>query len=150
LFGSTWVVNSIVFAAILVMILLSNLYVLAFRPRRLWPYGALLAASLLVNAVVPLAGFLALSGVAKTIGSCVLTFVPIFFAGVIFASAFRDSRRPDVDFGSNVGGVILGGLTEYLSLVVGFNALLFIALGFYGLAALFARRAPAAIATAGA
>ena len=33
LFGSTWVVNSIVFFAILVMILLSNLYVLAVRPR---------------------------------------------------------------------------------------------------------------------
>ena len=50
LFGSTWVVNSIVFFAILVMILLSNLYVLAVRPRRLWPYYALLIAALLVNA----------------------------------------------------------------------------------------------------
>ena len=40
LFGSTWVVNSIVFFAILVMILLSNLYVLAVRPRRLGPYYA--------------------------------------------------------------------------------------------------------------
>ncbi len=33
LFGSTWMVNSIVFFAILTMILLSNLYVLAIRPR---------------------------------------------------------------------------------------------------------------------
>ena len=38
LFGATWMVNSIVFFAILTMILLSNLYVLAVRPRRLWPY----------------------------------------------------------------------------------------------------------------
>ena len=43
LFGATWMVNSIVFFAILTMILLSNLYVLAVRPRRLWPYYALLA-----------------------------------------------------------------------------------------------------------
>ena len=42
LFGSTWMVNSIVFFAILTMILLSNLYVLAARPRRLWPYYLLL------------------------------------------------------------------------------------------------------------
>ena len=35
LFGATWMVNSIVFFAILTMILLSNLYVLAMRPRRL-------------------------------------------------------------------------------------------------------------------
>ena len=42
LFGSTWMVNSIVFFAILAMILLSNLYVLAFEPARLWPYFVLL------------------------------------------------------------------------------------------------------------
>ena len=49
LFGSTWMVNSIVFFAILTMILLSNLYVLAVQPQRLWPYYALLIAALLVN-----------------------------------------------------------------------------------------------------
>ncbi len=49
LFGSTWVVNSIVFFAILSMILLSNLYVLAVRPRRLWPYYLLLLAALLTQ-----------------------------------------------------------------------------------------------------
>ena len=36
LFGSTWIVNSIVFAAILLMALLGNLYVLAKRPQTLW------------------------------------------------------------------------------------------------------------------
>ncbi|HEV7478242.1 MAG TPA: hypothetical protein VGO02_10955, partial [Burkholderiales bacterium] len=35
LFGSTWIVNSIVFFAILVMILCANLYVLRLQPRRL-------------------------------------------------------------------------------------------------------------------
>ena len=33
-FGSTWIVNAIVFSAILVMVLLSNLYVIAVQPRR--------------------------------------------------------------------------------------------------------------------
>jgi hypothetical protein len=49
LFGSTWVVNSVVFFAVLVMILLSNLYVLLARPVRMFPYYALLLAALLVN-----------------------------------------------------------------------------------------------------
>ena len=40
------------------------------------------------------------------------------------STAFRDSAQPDVDLGSNIGGVVLGGLSEYLSLVVGFNGLL--------------------------
>jgi hypothetical protein len=62
-----------------------------------------------------------------------VTFLPIFFAGVIFGSIFRDSAQPDVDFGSNIAGAILGGLAEVLSLVVGFNYLLVLALAFYGL-----------------
>src|SRR5262249_48031677 len=114
LFGSTWMVNSIVFAAILFMALLSNLYVLANPPRRLWPYYGLLIASLLVNLAVPMTSFLAFPGISKVVLSCLVVFIPIFFAGIIFASSFRASRRPEVDFGSNVGGAILGGLSENL------------------------------------
>jgi spermidine synthase len=136
LFGSTWVVNSVVFFAVLVMILLSNLYVLLVRPRKMWPYYALLLTSLLVNTYVPMEYFLSLPGATRVIASCAIIFVPIFFAGVIFAAAFRDSRQPDVDFGSNVGGVILGGLSEYFSLIFGFKNLLFIAVAFYILSAI--------------
>ena len=67
--------------------------------------------------------------------------LPVFFAGVIFATAFRSSTQPDVDFGSNIGGIILGGLSEYLSLVVGFNHLLWIAIGYYALSWLLGSRA---------
>lgn len=131
LFGSTWVVNSFVFAAILLMALASNLTVHAFQPRRLWPFYAALASGLIVNLVVPLDQFLAFGNAWRAPISCAFVFVPIYFAGIIFASAFRDSRQPDVDFGSNVGGIILGGLSEYFSLVVGFKYLLLIAGGYY-------------------
>jgi hypothetical protein len=137
LFGATWMVNSIVFFSILVMIMLSNLYVLALSPRRLGPYFALLVLTLVVNSLVPMSTFLALPGVAKVVASCSVVYVPVFFAGVIFATSFRDSTRPDVDFGSNIGGIILGGLSEYLSLVLGFNHLLWVAIAFYLLAAAF-------------
>ncbi len=152
LFGSTWVVNSVVFFAILVMILFANLYVVTFKPRKLWPYYAGLIAALAVNTLVPMDQFLALPGVMKTIVSCGVVYIPIFFAGVIFAAVFRDSKQPDVDFGSNVAGIILGGLSEYLSLVVGFNHLLLLAIGYYGLSAVFRARVgfrPAPIGAAG-
>jgi SAM-dependent methyltransferase len=140
LFGSTWVVNSIVFFTILGMILLSNLFVWVAKPRTLWPYYGLLIAALIVNTYVPMSRFLALPGAAKMIVSCAVIFVPIFFAGVIFAAAFRDSHQPDIDFGSNIGGVILGGLSEYFSLMVGFNYLLVIAIVFYMLSMIFKPR----------
>ncbi|HEY8669098.1 MAG TPA: hypothetical protein VIL86_20785, partial [Tepidisphaeraceae bacterium] len=144
LFGSTWVVNSFVFAAILVMILCSNLYVLALRPRKLWPYYLLLAAALLVNVFVPMRYFLSLSGTLRPVVSCAVIFVPIFFAGVIFATSFRDSTQPDIDMGSNIAGIILGGLSEYFSLMLGFNYLLGIAIAFYLLSMVLRRRMPLA------
>ena len=131
LFGGTWIVNSIVFFAILVMVLCANLFVLKLKPQKLLPYYGLLVAALLVNALVPMHVFLSLAPLARTVSSCLVVFVPVFFAGVIFATVFRDSRQPDVDFGWNVAGIILGGLSEPLSLVLGFNQLLLVAAGYY-------------------
>jgi hypothetical protein len=72
-------------------------------------------------------------------------FVPVFFAGIIFGTSFRDSKKADLDFGSNIAGAILGGLSEVFSLLVGFNHMLVIALAFYLLSALL-RRSSARIA----
>ncbi len=144
LFGATWMVNSIVFFAILTMILVSNLYVLAVRPVRLWPYYTLLLTALLVNSLVPMDAFLTLPDLSKTVLSCAVAFSPIFFAGVIFATAFRSSARPDIDFGANIAGIILGGLSENLSLVLGFNHLLWVAMGYYLLSGLLWPREGAA------
>jgi SAM-dependent methyltransferase len=140
LFGSTWVVNAIVFFAMLVLLLLSNLFVWAAKPQTLWPYYSLLVGSLLVNTHLPMSSLLALPGAAKVIVSCTVIFVPIFFAGVIFATVFHDSHQPDSDFGSNIGGVILGGLSEYFSLMLGFNGLWWLAIAFYLLSVVFMPR----------
>jgi SAM-dependent methyltransferase len=135
LFGSTWIVNSVVFFAILLMVLAANLFVVKARPQKLAPYYVALVAVLLVNALVPMNLFLSLPLVERTLASCVVVFIPVFFAGVIFAALFRDSRQPDVDFGSNIAGIILGGVSEHLSLVVGFNYLLLLAVAYYLLSA---------------
>ncbi|MEA2733834.1 MAG: hypothetical protein QOE14_285, partial [Humisphaera sp.] len=140
LFGSTWVVNSVVFFAILVMILIANLFVMIVKPRNLLPYYVLLIVALLVNALVPMNVFLSLGPTVRTMTSCLVVFVPVFFAGVIFATAFRESKNPDVDFGSNVAGIILGGLSEQLSLILGFRFLLLVAIGYYVLSALLRPR----------
>src|SRR5207237_4401534 len=141
LFGSTWVVNSVVFFAILVMILCANLYVLQRPPQRLARYYMLLIAGLLIHALVPLSAFLDLAPLARTLSSSLVVFLPVFFAGVIFATMFAKSTAPDVDLGSNVAGIILGGLSEQLSLVIGFNYLLFVAIAYYLLSALLRPKA---------
>ncbi|MGA2631296.1 MAG: hypothetical protein ABSG54_13940 [Terriglobia bacterium] len=143
LFGSTWMVNTVVFAAVLVMILAANLYTLKVRPVRFAPYYAGLILSLAANILLPLNYFLAMDRLLQATASCLLIFTPIFFAGVVFATAFRRSVAPDQDFGANVGGAILGGLSEYASTLLGFQYLTLLAVVFYLLSAWFGRRAPA-------
>ena len=133
LFGSTWVVSSMVFFAILVMILLSNLYVLRLKPARMTPYYLCLFLGLVLNCLIPLDWFLDDHAWWRLVKSSALMFAPIFFAGVIFASSFRDSRNPDLDFGANIAGVVLGGALEYLSLVFGFGYLPLVAMVLYAL-----------------
>jgi len=140
LFGATWMVNTVVFLAVLVMILAANLFVLKVRPQRLWPYYAALLAALVLNILVPLDFFLGMNRSLQVAASCLLVFTPVLFAGVIFAVAFGGSAEPDRDFGANVGGAILGGLAEYSSTLLGFQYLTVLAIAFYGLSAALGRR----------
>ena len=141
-FGSTWMVNTVVFAAVLVMILAANLFVLKRPPRRLWPYYLGLLLTLGLNVVVPLDFFLGMNRTLQVVGSCLLVFTPVLFAGVIFATAFSRSREPDQDFGANVGGAMLGGLAEYSSTLLGFQYLTLLAVLFYALSWALVRKAP--------
>jgi hypothetical protein len=64
----------------------------------------------------------------------------VCFAGTVLGALFRDSSQPDIDFGSNIAGVTLGGLCESLSFVIGFRYLLIVAVAFYLLSAVSSRR----------
>jgi SAM-dependent methyltransferase len=147
LFGSTWMVNSVVFFALLVMVLAANLFVLTVRPQRLWPYYAGLLASLALNCVVPLDFFLGMERGVQVAGSCLLVFAPILFAGVIFAVSFAHTEDPGRAFGANIAGAMLGGLAEYASMLLGFQYLVVVAIGFYVLSMVALKRLwPAAAA----
>jgi SAM-dependent methyltransferase len=149
LFGSTWMVNSVVFFALLVMVLVANLFVLLRRPTRLWPYYAGLLAALVLNCAIPLDFFLGMDRAVQVAGSCLLVFAPIFFAGVIFAVSFARSPDPGRAFGANIAGAMLGGLAEYASMVLGFQYLVLVALGLYALSAVPLRQLWSAPVTGG-
>jgi len=136
LFGGTWIVNSVVFIAVLLMILFANLWTARLRPARLWPYYTGLLISLALNVIVPLDAFLGMNRAVQVVGSCLLVFVPIFFAGVIFAASFRRSIQADRAFGINVAGAMVGGLAEYSSMALGFKYLALIAIVFYAISAI--------------
>ena len=131
LFGGTWIVNSVVIFAVLVMILIANLFVAIVRPSRLAGYYAALLASLVVSALVPMDTFLGMERTAQIAAASVLAFTPIFFAGVVFAVSFTRAVEPDRAFGANIAGAMFGGLAEYSSMLLGFQYLLFVAVALY-------------------
>ena len=135
LFGSTWLVNSAVFFTVLILILLANLYVLKVqRVRLFWHYVGLLIF-LAAGVLVPVDVFLSGGILWRYAVPCILALGPMFFAGVIFARSFRDATNPDLAFGSNIAGSVLGGLAESFSMLLGFQHLLLLAMLFYLLSA---------------
>ncbi len=135
LFGSTWVVAALVFLAVLIMILAANLFVLRFRPQRLsLPYAGLLA-TLILSLLIPLDSLLGLPRGLQECLACLLVFGPIFFAGVIFAISLERSPEPGQALGVNIAGAMAGGLAEYLSMLLGFHGLVYVAIAFYVLSA---------------
>lgn len=134
-FGTTWHVNAWVIGVILSLILLANVLCITFRKKG-WRFGRWpvigLFATLATAYLIPLnwLNTAYLGGFFAT----VLMSLPIFFAGIIFATAFDESPSPSFALGWNVLGSVVGGLTESLSYIFGIPFLVPIAALFYTLA----------------
>lgn len=142
LFGTTWMVNSLVFFAILASVLLAILVNRRFRIMRVWPLYLLLFGTLLLNYLLPMQALLGIAEPAVRYSlASLLTFVPIFLANIIFSRSFRDTEAADIAFASNLLGIMVGGMLEYLALATGYQALLLPVIAFYGVALVLWRRA---------
>jgi hypothetical protein len=136
LFGSTWLVNSLVFFAILSSVLLAVLVNRRLRVRRISPFYLLLFGLLVVNLLVPPEALLLGNPILRYLLASTLTFAPVFLANIIFANSFRDSQDADVAFASNLLGIMVGGGLEYFSMLIGYQLLLIPVIAFYACALL--------------
>ncbi len=127
LFGTTWVVNAIVFMGVLLAVLAAVETTRRVRTPSLPVMYALLAASLALAYVVPNDKLLGLPLVPRLIAATTLAFLPIFCANVVFAKRFADTADATTAFGANLLGAMVGGCLEYTALIVGYPALLGIA-----------------------
>jgi hypothetical protein len=131
LYGSTWIVNTMVFSTILVMILAANLWVLKMKPRSLTGYYLALLAALAMNVALPLDAFLGWPASMQGAAAGLLLLSPVFCAGVIFATLFKTANNPAQALAYNTAGAILGGLAEASSMLIGFQWLLAVAAVIY-------------------
>ena len=126
LWGSTWVVASLAIASVLTMALLANAIVARKTVTRPWLVAGVLVGLLVLNYVIPIGRVAFDSRVAESVFYAVLVFSPILCAGLLFGSAIARSTSLTRDYGTNLLGAMVGGVGEYLSLVTGFRALLFV------------------------
>ncbi len=141
LFGTTWLVNALVFTGVLVAVLIA--IEVTQRARKPLPRPLIIACvfgSLAVAFLVPNASLLALPVPVRLIAATVLAFAPIFFANLLFTSRFKDAANPTAAFAANLFGAMVGGCLEYLSLVLGYRYLLIVAALLYLAAVLVGQR----------
>ncbi|MEY2511052.1 MAG: hypothetical protein QOE26_1815 [Verrucomicrobiota bacterium] len=141
LFGSTWNVNSLVFFAILTSVLIAVLVNARFTFRRIWIFYVLLFGMLVLNFVVRPEALLLQNAIARYVIASSLIFAPVFLANVIFSNSFRETELADVAFASNLLGIMVGGMLEYFSMLVGYHMLLVAVIAFYFLAMMLRGRA---------
>jgi hypothetical protein len=135
-FGSTWIVNSVVITALLIMGFLANLAVMRWgNPKPVLTYMALFLALVAGLAMT----FADLNGWPMAASQLALTGVltlPLFFSGVVFSTELSRSTSVAAALSANLLGAMLGGLLEYNSMYFGFRSLYIFALALYGLALL--------------
>src|SRR5262249_50308473 len=81
-------------------------------------------ALIAVNYAVPVGRVSFGSRAAESLFYGALVFSPVFCAGLLFSSSFRESESAATDFGANLLGAIVGGVGEYTSLLAGYRFLL--------------------------
>jgi hypothetical protein len=139
LFGTTWLVNALVFAGVLLSVLLAVSLSKRVRIRRRGVLYLCLLGSLVIAWSVPPSALLELPIGARFVVAVVLAFLPIFLANLVFAQRFRDTGDSTSAFGANLIGAMMGGMLEYTSLILGFRNLLIVVAAVYGLAFLAGR-----------
>jgi SAM-dependent methyltransferase len=130
LFGTTWLVNALVFLAILVSVLLAIFVNARSRPRR-GPLYVALGAALGVAFLLPPSALLVDPPWLRYGLSAVVAFAPVFFANLVFTRSFQDTRSADMAFASNLIGATLGGVLEYSALITGYRGLLLVVAALY-------------------
>jgi hypothetical protein len=134
LFGTTWLVNSLVFAGVLLAVYLAVETASHIRlPRPAVLYAALIA-SLALTWVVPQESLVGLPIVARFFAGSALAFAPIYLANLIFAQRFSDVATSGDAFAANLLGAMVGGVLEYIALITGYRFLLIVIGVLYGLA----------------
>ncbi|WP_244190517.1 spermidine synthase [Streptomyces caeruleatus] len=125
-FGTTWLVNALVFFGVLLSVLAAVEVRRRLRRVNQLLLQLMLFGSLAVAWLVPTQAVLSLPPVGRLAAAIALAFAPIFCANLIFSDRLALAPDPTSAFGANLLGALTGGALEYLALLTGYQALLLV------------------------
>jgi len=131
LFGTTWLVNSIVIAVLLLLIVAANGVVASFPKLNVDIAYPAIVITLAINYIIPIQALFFRSFALRATVATIVLCAPVFFAGMVFTKRFAAAGFAAEAIGSNLLGALAGGIAESLSLWFGFRALLGIAAALY-------------------
>jgi hypothetical protein len=129
-FGATWLVTMIVIVGVLLMVMLANLVATRIKAFSFWMHVPLFAVLVLLF-VVPREQILGLGFVGRLLWTLLAVPLPVFFAGIIFSTTFREAKNPAAAFGANLIGAMVGGFCEYLAMAIGSHRISLLVVGAY-------------------
>ena len=132
-FGNTWQVIGIVFAGILIMAFLGNCLVQWLDIKRPQLAFVFLLAALAAGFLAARGGGFASTPLGRFETAALLS-LPLLFSGMVFSTLLAAQRHIAAIMAMNLLGAIVGGLLEYNSMYLGFQALYLMAMGCYALA----------------
>ena len=149
LFGTTWVVNSIVVAALLLLIVAANATVLSVPSisRGIAYAGILIAVA--IGYLVPMQSLFFPNPWVKGLAALAVLCLPVYFAGIIFARSFAEVLFDSEALGSNLLGAVVGGVLESISFWTGLRSLLVVSVLLYIFSAIALRRREAGTEVSG-
>jgi hypothetical protein len=121
-FGTTWFVTMVVVSGVLLMVLAANLLAMKLTRPSFWFYLPLIA-TLIGLYLVPRDQILGLPYAWRLLWALLIVPLPIFFAGLIFSTTFRQGTDPAILLGANLIGATIGGFLEYAGMVLGTRSL---------------------------
>jgi len=140
LFGSTWIVNVLVFASILVMIVLANLIILNIKRPPKGLFFSLVLALTFINYLLPVETLLGMPLLQQWFLGSLCVGAPIFAASLVFATLFKDSKDSLVSLSYNFLGAVFGGLLENATMLVGIQKIHIVILLIYFYALIASRK----------
>jgi hypothetical protein len=129
-FGATWFVTLVVVGGVLLMVMAANQVAERLRAFSFRLYLPLLAVLLLLL-IVPRDWVLGLAFAPRLLWTLLVVPLPVFFAGLVFSTTFRESTLPSAAIGANLIGGMVGGFCEYLAMAVGSHRLAMLVIAAY-------------------